>query len=199
MRYGVVLGLTLTTLLCSPYGTAQRPAEVDLQILPADVAVLADAPAFDLQSVGLDLQRAARTTPILRQFQRELVRSRTKDTLQLAGLKLLSPADTALYRQAFAAAAKADKPRLEVALGQVRDKLLTPYVQAAYWLNPSVTVAAPLLADWLKHNRTLPVATLIYARAQALQPAATLPKPQCPPALHGDLDEMAVCSARCPP
>lgn len=189
LRYGVVLGLTLTTLLCSPYGTAQRPAEVDLQILPADVAVLADAPAFDLQTVGLDLRRAARTSPILQQFQRELIRSRTKDTLQLAGLNLLSPADTALYRQAFAAAAKADKPRLDVALGQVRDKLLTPYVQAAYWLNPSVTVATPQLADWLKRNRTLPVATLIYARAQALQPAAALPKPQCPPALHGDLDE----------
>lgn len=200
LRYGVVVGLTLTTLLCSPYGTAQRPAEVDLQILPADVVALADAPAFDLQTVGLDLQRAAQGTPILRQFMRELVRSRTNDTVQLAA-GLLSPADTALYRQAFYAAAKADKARLDAAMGQVRDKLLAPYVQAAYWLNPAVTLDTAALSAWLKQNRTLPVAEQLYARAQSAQPAllAKLPKPQCPPALHGDLDENGRMLGALPP
>lgn len=203
LRYGVVVGLTLTTLLCSPYGTAQRPAEVDLQALPADVAQLADAPAFDLQTVGLDLRRAAQTTPILRQFQRELVRNRSNDTRQLsghlAGLKLLSPADTALYRQAFAAAAQADKTRLDLALRQVRDKLLVPHVEAAYWLNPAVSSDSAALADWLRQNRTLPVALRVYARAQAAHPAATLPKPQCPPALRGDLDENGRALGTSPP
>lgn len=191
LRYGAVVGLALATLLCSPYGTAQRPAEVDLQTLPADVALLADAPAFDLQTVGLDLRRAAQTTPILRQFQRELARSRSADTQLFAGLNLLTPADQALYRQALSAAAAADKPRMETVLRQTRDSLLKPHVEAAYWLNPGVKPDAALLQAWLRQNRTLPVANLVYARAATVlgRAAAALPKPQCPPMAHGDLDE----------
>lgn len=94
---------------------------------------------------------------------------------------ILSPADTARYAAAFAAAAGGDAPGAETALTGLADPSLIASVRAVEYLNAPTPPAYEALSAWLAANASLPDAARIYSLALKIKPAgARLTAPALP-------------------
>ncbi len=184
--------MALTFLICSSFGTAQRIAAADREAIHPIATAEPGAHDFDLRSVGFDLRHAAKTDPLLAQFQRQLIVNRADDVLHWGNsIALLSPHDARYYRSAFSLAQAGDQAGMDEALSQTDDALLRGTVRATYLLAKDSKPGFAELTDWLQSYRDLPQAAAIYSLAQSRRPkgAKMPPAPQAGAVVHGSLDE----------
>ena len=139
-----------------------------------------------------DLSRTFAAPSLMQQFSQIVASSRPIDGKDLAGqLAVLNDADSALYRQAFAATHAGRHAQASQLLGQIQDQSLAGHVLAERYLDTNSAPSYRALAAWLKDYADLPQAARIYAKA-SLSKAEGSPDPT--PALaqtivRGNLDE----------
>lgn len=180
LRFGTAIGSTLTALVCIIFAANTQTASHDIQNgLPSE-ALYADMPALDFAARNLDLQRADEAPQPLQQLSKIIAEGRATEDQGADELNnVLSSADAALYRQAFAATHKKQYAQASKILSQIGDQSLAGHILAERYLKEESKPSYTALTAWLKEYADYPQATRIYSKAVQLQPTGS-PAPSQP-------------------